>query len=81
MDSLEYKLLGDGDANVIFLNGFRMHFDSWVKVYPRIAEASRVLLLNRAGVGLSAKAQAPQTGDVVVGSLRYTASQAGVKPP
>jgi hypothetical protein len=81
MDSLEHRVIGYSDTNVIFLNGFRMQFDSWDKVYPRVAEVSRVLLLNRAGVGLSAKAQVAQTGDVVVGSLRHTAAQAGLKPP
>lgn len=81
MDSLEHRLIGQGDTNVIFLNGFRMHFDSWDKVYRCIAETNRVLLFNRAGVGLSPRAQQPQTGHVVVDSLRRTAAQAGVKPP
>lgn len=81
MDFLEHRLIGCGGMNVIFLNGFRMHFDSWDKVYPSVAEANRVLLFNRAGVGSSSKARVPQTGDLVVGSLRYTASQAGLKPP
>lgn len=81
MDSLQYRLIGQGGANVIFLNGFRMHFDSWDQVYPRIAETNRVLLLNRAGVGLSSKAQQPQTGRTVVDSLRFTASKAGLQPP
>ncbi|MDQ2077982.1 alpha/beta fold hydrolase [Marinimicrobium sp. ABcell2] len=81
MDSLEHKLIGDGDTNVIFLNGFRMRYDSWDKVYPSVAESSKVLLLNRAGVGSSAKAQVPQTGNVVTDSIRNTASQAGMKPP
>lgn len=81
MDTLEHKLIGQGKVNVIFLNGFRMHFNSWDKVYPYIAESSRVLLLNRAGVGLSTKAQMPQTGSVVVDNLRNTISRAGMEPP
>ncbi|HSL27768.1 MAG TPA: alpha/beta hydrolase [Anaerolineales bacterium] len=81
MDTLEHRLIGHGDTSAIFLNGFRMHFNTWDKVYPHIARSSRVLLLNRAGVGLSPKAQMPQTGSVVVDSLRNTISRAGVEPP
>lgn len=81
MDSLEYRLIGCGEVSVIFLNGFRMHFDSWDQVYPRVSDANNVLLFNRASVGLSSKARVPQTGELVVDSLRYTASQAGLKPP
>lgn len=81
MDTLDYKLLGSGDTSVIFLNGFRMHFNSWDRVYPAVAGNSRVLLINRAGTGSSPKAQVPQSGDVVVSSVRYTTTQTGMKPP
>lgn len=81
METFEHRLIGHGDINVIFLNGFRMHFNSWDKVYPDTAKESRVLLLNRAGVGLSPKARVPQTGSVVVSSLRDVAFQVGMKPP
>ena len=81
MDIFEHRLMGSGETTAVFLNGFRMHFNSWDKVYPDIAKSHRVLLLNRAGVGLSPKAQVPQTGRVVVDSLRQTIWRAGVKPP
>ncbi len=81
MDYLEHRVIGQGEVRVVFVNGFRMHFDSWDKVYPRVAQSCSVFLFNRFGVGLSPKAQVPQIGNQVVECLRNILLQAGVKPP
>lgn len=81
MNAFEYSLIGEGEINVIFLNGFRMHFNSWDKVYPQVAQSNKVLLVNRGGIGLSPKAQLPQTGKVIIDSLKNTFTLAGVEPP
>jgi pimeloyl-ACP methyl ester carboxylesterase len=81
MDLLEHHVIGHGEHSVIFLNGFRMNYQSWDKVYPYVAERSRVLLVNRRGVGVSAKARAPQRGDAVVEDIRCVVRHAQVPPP
>jgi pimeloyl-ACP methyl ester carboxylesterase len=43
---IEYQLVGSGEPNVVFLNGFRMDLDSWSKVYPQVAQDGRALLFN-----------------------------------
>lgn len=63
---LDYKVAGENGQNVVFLNGFRMSFESWNKIYPDIARHSRVLLFNRRGIGASPKAAVDQIGLSVV---------------
>ncbi len=77
----EYNLIGNGKQNVVFINGFRMKFDSWNKVYPNIAENYSVLLFNRHGVGSSSKATIKQTGNVVVNEIHTFLSKLEIKPP
>ncbi|MET0091296.1 MAG: alpha/beta hydrolase [Candidatus Thiodiazotropha sp.] len=81
MDGLEFFQSGDGGEVVVFLNGFRMPFSSWERVYPRISEHHRVLLYNRRGVGRSEKAAADQTGETVVEDLRQLLKQRALQGP
>ena len=77
----EYKLIGNGEKNIVFINGFRMNFDSWNQVYPKIAEDHRVLLFNRYGVGKSSKAELKQTGKTVVEEIHKFLSKLEMQPP
>ncbi|MBV9787416.1 MAG: alpha/beta hydrolase [Chloroflexi bacterium] len=81
MNILEHRVVGRGEHSVLFLNGFRMSYQSWDKVYPFVAERSTVLLMNRRGVGASPKAKTPQRGDTVVEDIRGMARWAQVPPP
>lgn len=78
---LEYKVVGNGLRNIVFLNGFRMKFESWDKVYPDLTSDNRVILYNRRGVGASSKATEPQDGDTVVGDMRAMFSHLGLNAP
>ncbi len=80
-DKLEYSLIGSGDITVIFLNGYRMSFDSWNSVYPEIANMGRVLLFNSPGIGASPKAKEPQVGYTVVNDCRNLMSHLKLEPP
>ena len=80
-NQLEYKLIGNGEQNVVFLNGFRMNFDSWNQVYTDISKSHRVLLFNRHGVGKSSKAALQQTGRVVVEEIHNLLSKLTIRPP
>lgn len=77
----EYKLIGTGEQSIVFLNGFRMKFDTWDKVYTNIAKKHRVLLFNRYGVGRSIKANKKQVGDEVVNKIHEFLFKLEVKPP
>ncbi len=81
MDGLHFMQSGDGGEVVVFLNGFRMPYSSWEKVYPRISEHHRVLLYNRRGVGRSEKAVSDQTGMTVIEDLRHLLKQRALQPP
>jgi len=77
----EYKLIGSGEKSIIFLNGFRMKFESWNMVYPEILTNHKVLLFNRSGVGKSMKAQVAQTGKCVVEEIHKLLSKLEMNLP
>ncbi|WDD99297.1 alpha/beta fold hydrolase [Thalassomonas actiniarum] len=81
MKQLEYLLVGEGDTTIVFLNGFRMPFSSWDKVYSEISEQYKVVLYNRHGIGKSKKANVEQDGNAVVEDLRLLLNQLELKPP
>jgi len=81
MEEIEYLLTGKSGRTVIFLNGFRMPFDSWDKVYPSVGEQHTTLLYNRRGIGKSKKAASPQSGEVIVTELRALLKVLNLKPP
>lgn len=80
-EPFEYKIVGDGEQNILFFNGFRIKFNSWDKVYPTLSKEYRVILFNRLGVGLSSKASVDQTGEVVVEEIHKFLSDLKIKPP
>lgn len=81
LDQFEYDLRGSGPVTVVFLNGFRMPYTNWDKVYPALAESCQVLVFNRPGVGKSVKATEPQTGATVVSGIQQLITGLNIKPP
>jgi pimeloyl-ACP methyl ester carboxylesterase len=78
---LEHQRIGDGTTPIVFLNGFRMLFKTWDKVYPEIMPENCVILFNRRGVGTSIKATEEQDGNTVIIEMRALFSNLGVSPP
>lgn len=78
---LEHQRIGNGATNIIFLNGFRMQFKTWDKVYPEFASESSVILFNRRGVGSSLKATETQDGNTVVSEIHSLFSNLRLRPP
>lgn len=78
---LEYKFIGNGKKTIIFLNGFRMNFESWDKVYPKLCKNYRILLFNRLGVGSSAKATTRQSGKVIIDEMDKLLLALDITPP
>lgn len=77
----EYRKIGAGERSIIFLNGFRMKYDSWGDVYNNLPEGYSILLFNRLGVGSSSKARVRQTGSVVVNDVHGFLSRLEMKAP
>jgi pimeloyl-ACP methyl ester carboxylesterase len=78
---LEHQKIGVGETNIVFLNGFRMQFKTWDKVFPELATDNSVILFNRRGVGASTKATEPQDGNAVIGEMRSLLSNLKLSPP
>ena len=77
----EYSLTGTGENCIVFMNGFRIKFDSWDRVCGKIPGNYSMLLFNRLGVGSSLKATTKQTGSVVVTEIHEFLSKIQIKPP
>ena len=78
---LEHQRIGNGATNIVFLNGFRMRFDTWNKVYPELTPENSVILFNRRGVGASSKATEAQDGNTVISEIRSLFSNLILNPP
>jgi len=78
---LEHQRIGDGPSNIVFLNGFRMRFQTWKEIYSDLVSDSSVLLFNRRGVGASSKATKAQDGTTVVNEMRSLFSHSRMNPP
>lgn len=79
--SFEYQQIGKGDIQIVFLNGFRMHFETWDKVYLDFIEENSVLLFNRRGVGKSSKAIIAQNGMTIISDMHSLFTNLELKPP
>jgi hypothetical protein len=77
----EYQRIGKGAINIVFLNGFRMHFKTWNKVFPELALENSVFLFNRRGVGASSKATETQDGMTIISEMRSVFSKLSLNPP
>ena len=79
--NLEYHRIDNGSISIVFLNGFRMPFKSWDKVYPELALENSVFLFNRRGVGRSKKATESQDGNTILSEMRSLFYNLRLKPP
>lgn len=79
--NLEYHLIDNGSTTIVFLNGFRMPFKSWDKVYPELISENSIILFNRRGVGESAKATEAQDGITIINEIRSFFSNLNLRPP
>lgn len=77
---LAYSLTGEGRP-IVLINGAGGPLEGWFRLYPQIGQLGRVLAYDRAGIGASAPSIRPQTGRVVVESLRRLIAEAGLQGP
>lgn len=79
--TLEYTLSGTGTPTIVLVNGAGGPLEGWFKVYADLEDLGRVFAYNRFGVGGSDKPNEPQTGDIIVATLRELLAHAGLRPP
>lgn len=78
----EYLSVSDDGPEIVFINGYRMHFRSWDRVYPRLNGRYSTLLFNRLGTGKSCKAKSPQDAHAIVEDIhRLTCLTLNKKSP
>ena len=79
--TLEYVLSGEGSPTLVLFNGAGVTLQGWRRLYPAIETLGRVLAWNRFGVAGSSRPLLPQTGTVVVDSLRELLAALALSPP
>ncbi|HYF44032.1 MAG TPA: alpha/beta fold hydrolase [Ramlibacter sp.] len=79
--TLEYVLSGAESPAIVLFNGAGVTLEGWRTLYPDIEQMGCVLAWNRFGVAGSSKPRQPQTGKVVVASLRELLAAVGLPPP
>jgi pimeloyl-ACP methyl ester carboxylesterase len=79
--TLEYVLSGTENPSIILVNGAGVTLEGWRTLYPEIEQLGRVLAWNRFGVAGSSKPRQPQTGSLVVASLRELLASVGLPAP
>jgi pimeloyl-ACP methyl ester carboxylesterase len=79
--ALEYVVSGAGPATIVLLNGAGVTLEGWRGLYPGIEQLGTVFAWNRFGVRGSDAPRLPQTGAVVIASLRELLAYAGLVPP
>jgi pimeloyl-ACP methyl ester carboxylesterase len=76
-----YIRAGTGLPTIVLLSGAGMDIDSWFKIFPAAATIGTAIAIDRLGVGRSDRPVVPQTGAVVVATLRAMLLQVGAPPP
>ena len=79
--TLEYVLSGEGTPTLVLFNGAGVVLEGWGRLYPAIERIGRVFAWNRFGVGRSSPPRLPQTGTVVIDTLRQVLQGLEVAPP
>jgi pimeloyl-ACP methyl ester carboxylesterase len=79
--TLQYIQSGTGSPTIVLVNGSGGPVEGWLKVHGALEELGTVFAYNRPGIGGSSKPAVPQTGDVVVATLRELLNTAGLAPP
>ena len=78
---IEYSLIRNGDATVVFENGLDGKMNWWRKVIPEISKNTTTFAYNRPGYGSSVAVSTPRDGQHIIEELRTLLKSKEVKPP
>ncbi|WNG36464.1 alpha/beta hydrolase [Archangium violaceum] len=79
--ALEYIIAGQGSPTIVLVNGSGGPIEGWLRVLEPLSALGTVFAYNRPGLGGSGKPVVPQTGEVIVESLRALLLHANLPPP
>lgn len=79
--SLHLLAVGEGSPTVVFESGLMSTVLSWQQVQPRIAEITRTVSYDRAGLGWSDPGPAPRDAERIVNELRELLDRDHIIPP
>lgn len=79
--TVEYVTSGNGSPVIVLINGAGGPIEGWHRVFSELEKLSAVFAYNRASIGKSSKPTEPQTGGVLVETLRASLLGAGLVPP
>ena len=79
--SLEYRVLGEGSPTIVFENGMASTFETWKKIPDSLSKDAKILVYNRAGLGLSKQATTKRTIPNMVQDLQQLLKSQNVEGP
>jgi pimeloyl-ACP methyl ester carboxylesterase len=79
--SIEYVLSGNTQPPIVLVNGGGGPLDGWSRVYGPLLRYGTVVAYNRFGIGKSSRPSEPQTGALIVGTLRDFLAEIRQDPP
>ncbi len=78
---IEYTIRGEGEPNIILINGGSGPIEGWMKIIEKISKFSSVFAYNRLGIGGSEKPKEEQDGITIIETLREALACLGIHPP
>lgn len=78
---LEYTICGEGEPNIILINGGSGPLEGWMKIIEEISTFSAVFAYNRPGIGGSDKPKEDQDGITIIETLREALASLAIHPP
>ena len=79
--TIEYIASGTGRPTIVLVNGAGEPLDGWGRVFGPLLRFGMVVAYNRPGIGRSSRPTEPQTGALIVGTLRDLLTAIEAPPP
>ena len=79
--TIEYIASGTSPPTIVLVNGAGGPLDGWSRVFGPLLRYGMVVAYNRPGIGRSSRPTEPQTGALIVGTLRDLLAAIEAPPP
>ncbi len=79
--TIEYVVSGTTQPPILLLNGGGGPLSGWSRVFGPLLRYGTVMAYNRAGIGKSSRPTEPQTGALIIGTLRDLLAEIHLEPP
>ena len=79
--TIEYVVSGTSQPTIVLVNGAGEPLDGWSRVFGPLLRLGMVVAYDRPGIGRSSRPTEPQTGALIVGTLRDLLTEIEAPPP